>query len=61
MNRQVKKYEDVGPYPYFGGKPMPPGALHGGLIFFPDIISISALAYRDLPVEGFIEVCWSTE
>lgn len=56
-----KKYCDVGPYPTLGGKPLPPQAFHGGMMFLSDVVTGVALCYRDFPVTEFIEVCWSIE
>lgn len=63
-NTQVKKYADVGPYPFFAGRPVYPSNLHGGYSLFPEykydssIVYICCLAYNDFPVTEFIEVVW---
>lgn len=63
-NTQVKKYADVGPYPFFAGKPVNPSALYGGYALYPEykldssIVCISCIAYNDFPVTEFIEVVW---
>lgn len=60
----AKRYEEVGPYPTFGGKPIPPSYIHGNYVLFPEyqldssIVYICCLAYNDFSVTEFIEVVW---